>query len=470
MNNMRIWTKIREFFSKRKRNNDGAGSIGLMVVSLTVTIMAGMVATSAYMSLAVTYDQLSQREADAAAETALNDAVGRFTAGSCGSANGTTTNWRWQIFKTANDKMPLSAKESGMFLGCPTLGDKWVLIVVTGKGRDNTFSNKTAVYRVFGEDSLIEAPETNIGLVPQAITGKKITLRDNLGIQQDSGVSGSNGSMFIGAGGLTCVNSEMRMNIASLNGTPANQFSNCPVYGDVTTARAGYFNADSYLYGDMCSAVNMTSASRPMVKGVRTESAATCGPKVKGTFYGYLPDPRDAVKFSGAQCNDWNTFRAAVMNMSGGDNMVDLRGCTATDLSRTINGTGDKTINLQGDVTILINEGMNAQKITVSSADGKPYNLNFATPSTVSNGSDSTCGLANSTNSYSAIKYNDGITGMFYSACNLSITGSTINGQIYAGETLDMSSSKLTYSLVGLPYAFRPVVDIGKAQQLTRVY
>lgn len=458
-----IWSKIKEFFSVRQMNEEGSGSISLMVVSLAVVIMAGMVATTATMGMATTYDQLSQREADTSAENALNDAVGKLTAGKCSltiyqpNSNG----WRWQIFKTANEKMPVSPKEDNVFSGCPTKDDKWVLIVATGKGRDNALTSKTAVYKINGDVSSV---------IPQAITANKATLSNNLGIQQDSGVSGSNGSMYIGTGGITCTNSELRINPTSLNGSPVNQFTNCPIYGDFTTARTGYLGTDSYLYGDMCSVVSMTTASRAMVLGKRTESAATCGPKVKGTFYGYLPDPRDGVKFSGGQCGTWSTFNAAITSLTGDRNMVDMRGCTAANLNGTINSTANYTITLKGNVTILLNEGMGAQNLTVKSFDGKPYTLSFVTPSAVSNSDTSTCGVANSTNTFNNIKYDPGISGMFYSACSVSITNSTINGQIYAGEDLNLQSSKLTYNLVELPYAFRPVADIGRAQQLVRVY
>lgn len=467
--------RLRNFIAARKRTEEGAGSISLMVASLAVTIMAGMVLTSATLSLSTTYDQLSQRQADAAVDFALNEAINKFNAGACFSVSGTKGNeWRWQIFKTKNEKMPMSNKEPDVFPGCPTYEDKWVLIVATANGRDNASSKKIAVYKTHGYASGTNLEnitgETASSSVPQAITGKKVVLSNNKKIEQATGVTGSNGSMYVGSEGLSCVDSEMKINIHSSN-TVNNQITRCSIYGDVNTNGSGqsYFST-SPLYGDLCSTVSVTSQSAPMIKGNLKNADASCASKVKGTFYGYLPDPRDGVKFTGTQCSSWGTMRAKIMEMRGDENMADLRGCTAAQINSTLNTSGGKTIPLQGNVTVLLNEGASAQNITISSADGKPYTLSFATPSTLSSVSESKCGVTGSTNTYNNIKYDSGTSGMLYSACSLTVNNSTINGQVYAGETLTMSSSSLNYSWVDLPYAFRTVKDIGRGKELIRVY
>lgn len=462
-----IWSKIKEFFSVRQMNEEGAGSISLMVVSLAVVIMAGMVATTATMGMATTYDQLSQREANTSAENALNDAVGKLTADKCSSTiyQPNSNGWRWQIFKTANEKMPLSHEEENVFSGCPTKDDKWVLIVATGKGRDNALTSKTAVYKILGDVSSV---------IPQAITGKGVstvsgTVSNPNEINKAYGLSGTNGSMYVGTDGLNCQNTNLNMNVVSLDGDP-DQLVDCPIKGDFKTNGTTNFGTNSYLYGDLCSTVSVTAESSAMIKGTATVSTS-CNSKIRGNFYGYLPDPRDAVKFTGAQCNNWNTFSAAVNGLTGDKNMVDLRGCTSADLNATINSsTANKKIVLQGNVTLLMNEGSGARNIIVSSLDGEPYTLSFATPSSVSSPSKSACKTAGSVNTYSNLTYQDGTSGILYSACGLTINNSSINGQIYSGEKLNFNNSDLNYSLVELPYAFRPVAPIGRAQQLVRVY
>lgn len=473
---MKFMDRLRNFIAARKRTEEGAGSISLMVASLAVTIMAGMALTSATLSLSTTYDQLSQRQADAAVDLALNDAVNIMNAGNCfiAQSNSPDGKWRWQIFKTKNEKMPMSNEQDDVYSGCPTYEDKWVLIVATGKGRDNTFSKKIAVYKTYGTAST-KKPEIIIGdtgsnAIPQAITGKKVVLTNNKKIEQATGVTGSNGSMYVGSEGLNCVDSEMKINIHSSN-TANSQITRCSIYGDVNTNGKGqsYFSA-SPLYGDLCSTVSVTSQSAPMIKGNLKNTDASCASKVKGTFYGYLPDPRDGVKFTETQCSSWSTMREKIMGMKGDKNMADLRGCTAAQINSTLNSSGGKTILLQGNVTILLNEGASAQNIAISSTDGKPYTLSFATPSPLSSVSESKCGVPGSTNTYNKITYSSGTSGVLYSACSLTVNNSTINGQLYAGETLTMDSTSLNYSLVELPYAFRSVKDIGKGRQLIRVY
>ena len=473
---MKFMDRLRNFIAARKRTEEGAGSISLMVASLAVTIMAGMALTSATLSLSTTYDQLSQRQADAAVDLALNDAVNIMNAGNCfiAQSNSPDGKWRWQIFKTKNEQMPMDNNEPNVYSGCPTYEDKWVLIVATGKGRENTLSKKIAVYKTYGTAST-KKPEIIIGdtgsrAIPQAITGKKIVLNNNKKIEQDPGVTGSNGSMYVGSEGLTCDNSEMKINVSSVKGTASDQLTNCPVYGDFNSQKTSNFGANSYLYGDLCSTVSVASESAPMIKGNLKNADASCASKVKGTFYGYLPDPRDGIKFTGTQCSDWSTMSAKIMGMKGDENMADLRDCPAAQINSSLNTTSAKELEIQGNITILLNEGSNVKNLEISSVDGKPYTLSFATPSPLSSISESKCGVPGSTNTYNNITYGSGTSGVLYSACSLTVSNSIINGQVYAGETLTMSSSSLNYSLVELPYAFRSVKDIGKGSQLIRVY
>lgn len=214
-----------------------------------------------------------------------------------------------------------------------------------------------------------------------------------------------------------------------------------------TSTDQSYFRAGVTVTGDLTiSATKATGPTEvaPTVAGTTTFSASQTAPPVPvvsapwqmgSTAFEWIDLSYSAASWGGYAVRttptcDFQSNAANVTAVNGftTPTIIDLRGCSS---SLTLYGA---TFSLKTDIALIVPPGVNAQSLTIGSADGAKHQFHMIVPDNTANKLPTCPSGASYLNLY-ALKMDAKISGLAYTPCEVYFGGSgRWNGQIYAGS------------------------------------
>jgi len=463
-------------FKKRlaQRNEDGAGLITILGVSMVVLIVAASVTTSAAVSTTFTYSQLQSQQASEHADTGLTEAIATLSSGDkCINAKAPTDDepYGYNIYYSISKEKPSTTNtEDGTYeRGCPIEGiSQWILIESYGEGRNQTLTTKQAVFEVAGIGG---------NVLPHAMTAGIMNFQKIGELNTANGLTSNQPSLYVSnpnANSILCSSSpENPVKADFYWNNDIIRWFDCSVEGNVKVA-SGLSVRDSanIIKGDVCSPLHINDTGNK-VQGEKIRNNPDCG--FYGGRYGYQvkPEAVDLKVTKTSECNNSLAIVQNYINNNPGKKIIDLTQC-----SSNWNSQMNKELIVNDDTTILFNR-ISISNLKINSTSNKNVTVNLVTPSGTADANDSTCTSGTTTpENFSRSSYGAGVHGMVYTPCNLDIDSSHITGQIYSGGTLRMTNSDntgayknttLTYMPSALPDAVVNIQDSDKKSELIRV-
>lgn len=434
-----------------QRDNEGAGLVSILGVSMIVLIVAGSVTASAAISTTFTYSQLSSQQATDYAEAGLTDAIAKYESGVCqNSASNENSSYSYSVYRSSSSvEPPTNVNDPQTKPGCPQPEDNWLIVKSVGKGINNAESTKTGIYKIVGKDE---------NILPHAITTSTLDTKTIETLQTANGLSSNQPSILLNGTSafrhtfLICDKNNSIDATVNINNQGLRSVDNCTINGNVKIKAALSPKTTVDINGNLCTQDVLYAV--PKVKGTITRNDPNCS--IVGSKYGYVPKAESITTLRSTEnaCRSWDGFASYMKNLEKTqDHIIDVRGC---NLYRILNTTASETLEISTNITLLTND-ITMNTLNINSKADKDVSFNFVTPSTTSspNNSTNTTALCGADNNVTELNYGTGVHGIIYTPCSITINNSSITGQIYAGNKVKLDQTSLTY----MPTEFTDPVD-----------
>jgi hypothetical protein len=451
---MSIRKKISERFKNQKDEKGGALLTFLGVGSIIGITTLGIAGAAAFGTI-LTHKNLGGKQATISAESGLSEALFKLSNGACvPTGSDSNLKYSFQVYHSQESTVPTSTDSTGLIAGCPTDSDQWVSIQAEAEGKNDVSKKTFATYKWDGA-------EPNV--LPQVITGKQINLT-SVEIPGSANGLKVRPTIFSKEGGVSCEDSSEKLKNVNISVENTSSLLNCVIKGDIHLKGDADLDSTS-VDGDVCSTGFLSNTQG--VAGKTIEGALTCGDS--GSMYGYKPSfASNTVALAPNDCSTFEKFKSIVETQYSAPTILNASAC-GSELNGILSSDDAKTLKLDSNnLTLIVDEATAVRNLSIETTSG-PATLNFVVPSATSDSNQSTCENAASLN-LENVFYKDGVTGMIYSPCSITLKDSDISGQVYGGDSVSADNTRIQYSPVEFANAQSKVSDGNASKHLIRVF
>lgn len=451
-----IYTMIRdrkESFGQDK----GAGLVTVFAFCLAAAMIMLSITSLAAFSASANSTKLSTQQADDAAESGASEAVYRYMQGDCANSVNTQNSadnnkYIYNIYRNSSPHYNPRASNDTLMYGCPTKNDRWMIVDVTGFGKNNNATVHKKIYYNIQSSENVNFPQavkaTTVGLDASTVANAPGTQINNPLITADGG--------YISCRATSFVNANIRQSGTTF---PSNIL--CGVNGDVSSE--GVVNASTdtskSIAGDSCSKKALTSTLKGRTLGKVSEYNASCN--VSSMIYGYVPATETENPYrrtlTPEQCDTWDHFQKTIEGINNPTVEITIDTTNCNNLQGTLSSPSveQKKLIVKANLTFIMPEGITMSNIDIVANPAatsilNSYNVNFVMPSTTSGDNTFTC-PSERNSVVTNLNYTSKTGGMLYTPCSLRLVNSSITGQVYGGDLVQMMSSTVLFRPIGLP-------------------